>query len=135
MGAPPYVAVWIEDKDRFPVRTVASGTTASPATSRNSEPGLAATASRHGGGVANRRHRHERDARRREVHLQWDGKDNAGKPVRAGTYTVCIEASREHGTYQIIRQDMDFSGTAKHVVLPGGTEISAATLDYQQVGH
>ena len=66
--------------------------------------------------------------------LQWDGKDNAGKPVRAGTYTVCIEAAREHGTYQIIRQEIDFSGGPKHVVLPGGTEISAATLDYQQVG-
>jgi hydroxylamine reductase len=66
--------------------------------------------------------------------LQWDGKDNAGKPVRAGTYTVCIEASREHGTYQIIRQDMDFSGTPQHAALPGGTEISAANLDYQQVG-
>ena len=65
--------------------------------------------------------------------LQWDGKDNAGKPVRAGTYTVCIEAAREHGTYQIIRQEMDFAGTPKHVALPGGTEISAASLDYQQV--
>ena len=66
--------------------------------------------------------------------LQWDGKDNAGKPVRAGTYTVCIEAAREHGSYQIIRQEMDFAGAPKHVALPGGTEISAADLDYQPVG-
>lgn len=66
--------------------------------------------------------------------LQWDGKDNAGKPVRPGAYTVCIEASREHGTYQIIRQDVDLSGPPKHVDLPGGTEISAANLDYQPVG-
>jgi hypothetical protein len=65
--------------------------------------------------------------------LLWDGKDNAGKAVSSGTYTVCIEASREHGTYQIIRQEMEFSGAPKHVALPGGTEIRAATLDYQQV--
>ena len=45
-----------------------------------------------------------------------------------------IEASREHGTYQIMRQDMDFSGTAKKVELPGNTEIAAATLDYHRVG-
>jgi hypothetical protein len=66
--------------------------------------------------------------------LVWDGKDNTGKPVRAGAYTVCIEAAREHGTYQIIRQDVDFSGTPKHIDLPGGTEINVASLDYQQVG-
>jgi hypothetical protein len=65
--------------------------------------------------------------------VQWDGKDNAGKPVASGTYTVCIEASREHGTYQIIRQEMELTGIAKHIALPGGTEINAANLDYQQV--
>ena len=45
--------------------------------------------------------------------FKWDGKDQQGKPVKPGTYTVCIEAAREHGTYQIIRQEMDFSGGAK----------------------
>jgi hypothetical protein len=29
---------------------------------------------------------------------------------------------------------MDFNGMAKHAALPGGTEINAASLDYQQVG-
>ena len=64
----------------------------------------------------------------------WDGKDNGGKLVKAGTYTVYIEAAREHGTYQIIRQDMDFSGTAKKVDLPGNVEIASASLDYHRVG-
>jgi hypothetical protein len=32
--------------------------------------------------------------------LKWDGKDNAGKPVKPGKYTVILEAAREHGTYQ-----------------------------------
>ena len=52
------------------------------------------------------------------------------KSVKAGAYTVCIEAAREHGTHQILRQEMDFNGTAKQVELKGGTEISAASLDY-----
>jgi hypothetical protein len=29
--------------------------------------------------------------------LKWDGKDNAGKLVNAGQYTVLVEAAREHG--------------------------------------
>src|SRR5206468_2359978 len=61
--------------------------------------------------------------------LKWDGKDNAGKPVKAGKYTVVIEATREHGTYQVIRQEIDFTGTPKQITLQGGTEISAASLD------
>ena len=36
-----------------------------------------------------------------------------GKPVKPGKYTVCIEVTREHGTYQVYRQEMDFSGTAQ----------------------
>jgi hypothetical protein len=135
MGRRPYVAVWIEDKDRFPVRTVAlwydgksrylpelrawSRTDRLRAMAEGSQIVNAVTSATRPAG---------------KYTLQWDGKDNAGKPVSAGTYTVCIEASREHGTYQIIRQEMDFSGTPKHVALAGGTEISAATLDYQQVG-
>jgi thiamine biosynthesis lipoprotein ApbE len=131
----PYVAVWIEDKDHFPVRTIALWYDGKSrylpelrawyradrlrAMSEGSQiVDAVTTATRMAGKYA----------------LQWDGKDNAGKPVRAGTHTVCIEASREHGTYQIIRQDMDFSGTPQHAALPGGTEISAANLDYQQVG-
>ena len=34
----------------------------------------------------------------------WDGKDDQGKPVGAGEYTLYIEAAREHGTYQSIHQ-------------------------------
>jgi len=62
--------------------------------------------------------------------LKWDGKDNNGNLVKSGTYTVNLEAAREHGTYQILRQDMDFKSTPKQIALKGGAEISAASLDY-----
>jgi hypothetical protein len=64
--------------------------------------------------------------------VKWDGKDNNGKPVKPGKYTVCIEAAREHGTYQIIRQPLELNGAPQAVALPGGTEISAASLDYRK---
>ena len=64
--------------------------------------------------------------------LKWDGKDNQGKPVKAAQYFVNIEAAREHGTYQMMRQEMDFSGTPKEIHIPGNTEIASATLDYRK---
>jgi thiamine biosynthesis lipoprotein ApbE len=135
MGRRPYVAVWIEDKDRFPVRTIAlwyDGKSRYLPELRAWYRADRLRAMTEGSQIVDTVTSATRTAGK--YTLQWDGKDNAGKPVRAGTYTVCIEASREHGTYQIIREEMDFSGTHKHVALPGGTEISAANLDYQQVG-
>jgi hypothetical protein len=65
--------------------------------------------------------------------LKWDGKDNLGRLVSAGKYTVCIEAVREHGTYQLIRREMDFNGTPIQIQPPGNAEISSATLDYHRI--
>jgi thiamine biosynthesis lipoprotein ApbE len=135
MGRRPYVAVWIEDKDRFPVRTIAlwyDGKSRYLPELRAWYRADRLRAMAEGTQIVDAVTSATRPAGK--YMLQWDGKDNAGKPVSAGTYTVCIEASREHGTYQIIRQEMDFSGTPKHVALPGGTEISAANLDYQPIG-
>ena len=134
MAKRPYVAVWIEDKDRFPVRTVAlwyDGKARYLPELRAWYRADRLRAMAEGGRIVDTVTSATRQAGK--YTLQWDGKDNAGKPVPAGTYTVCIESSREHGTYQVIRQDMAFAGTALHVALPGGTEISGASLDYQPV--
>ncbi len=132
----PYVAVWIEDKDRFPVRTLAvwyradhskwladlkawyRGDRLRNLAEGNEIIGSVSSATRGPG----------------KYTLTWDGKDNAGKLVKAGTYNVNIEIAREHGTYQIIRQPMDFSGVAKKVDLPGNTELARASLDYHRAG-
>ena len=129
----PYVAVWIEDKDKFPVRTLAlwyekprwlpdlkawyrddrlralaEGTEISHSVSSATRPPGRYT-------------------------LRWDGKDNKGKLVLAGKYTVCVEAAREHGTYQLMRQDMEFTGAPKQAQLPGNTEVESVSLDYRKV--
>jgi hypothetical protein len=67
--------------------------------------------------------------------LRWDGKDEAGKFVKAGKYIVLIEASREHGTYQLIRQELDFNGSPQQIDLPGNMEIASASLDYHRITH
>ena len=128
----PYVAIWVEDKDRFPVRTVALWlekdrwlpelkgwyrddrlrllaegheivTTVSSATR---PPG--------------------------KYTMKWDGKDAKGVPVKPTKYTICIEVAREHGSYQLLRQEIDLTAGAKQFPLTGGTEIAAASIDYRK---
>lgn len=128
----PYVAVWIEDKDHFPVRTLAlwyekprwlpdlkvwshgdrirslsEGTDISRSVSSATRPAG-------------------------KYSLKWDGIDNQGKPVKAGRYTVLIEAAREHGTYQLMRQDIDLRSKPQQFTLPGNTEIAGASIDYRK---
>ncbi|MFN0122569.1 MAG: DUF2271 domain-containing protein [Blastocatellia bacterium] len=128
----PYVAVWIEDKDKFPVRTLALWVQklrwlpdlkawSRGDRLRNMAEGSDLTASLSGATRSPGKYT-----------LKWDGKDGHGKPVKPGRYTVYIEAAREHGTYQIMRQDMDFNGAARQFTLPGNTEIAGATLDYHK---
>ena len=45
-----------------------------------------------------------------------------------------IEAAREHGTYQLMHQEIDFNGSPKQFQLPGDVEIESATLDYHKIG-
>ena len=96
----PYVAVWIENQDRFPVRTLAlwfnkmrwlpdlRAWYRDDRTRSQSEGteilGSVTSATRSPG----------------KYTLKWDGKDNSGKPVKAGRYTVFLEAAREHGGLQ-----------------------------------
>ncbi len=39
--------------------------------------------------------------------VKWDGKDDNGKYVPQGKYTIIIETSKEHGTDEILRQPID----------------------------
>jgi hypothetical protein len=64
--------------------------------------------------------------------LKWDGKDDEGNYVKPGKYIVKIEASREHGTYQLMRQEIICDETPKTINLSGNVEISSASLDYRK---
>jgi hypothetical protein len=131
----PYVAVWIEDKDKFPVRTLTI-------LYRDREARY----------LAELRQWYRADRLRAMADgteilgsvssatrapgkyiFKWDMKDEQGKPVKPGAYTICIEAAREHGTYQLMRQPMDLTGADKQASLPiNGVEVTAATLEYHK---
>jgi hypothetical protein len=131
----PYVAVWIEDKDRFPVRTLALWYQKERwlpelrAWYRDDRMRAMAEGNEIAASVASA----TRPAGKYTV--KWDGKDTAGKAVKPGKYFVNIEAAREHGTYQIMRQEVEFDGKPKQVQLPGNQEISGATIDYRKAAH
>ena len=128
--------MWIEDKDKFPVRTLA-------VLYREREARFLAElrawyradrlrAMAEGTDIIGSVSSATRAPGR--YTFKWDMKDQQGKPVKPGTYTVSVEAAREHGTYQILRQPIDVSGAARKVDVPlnGGVELSAVSVDYHK---
>ena len=100
----PYVAVWVEDKDHFPVRTLTVMFEKSRwlnelrawyrddrlrALSEGTEILNSVTSATRSPG---------------KYTFRWDGKDNAGRPVKEGRYTVLVEGAREHGGYNLIKR-------------------------------
>ena len=130
----PFIAVWIEDADKFPVRTLALW--------YHEDRFLTG-----GQGLVPRRPLCAACRRRTSIvrtlgaatrppgkyTLKWDGKDQAGNFVKPGKYTVSIESSREHGTYQIDRQEMTFNGTPQVLEFKPGTELGVVSFDYHKI--
>ena len=62
----------------------------------------------------------------------WDGKDDHGKVLPAGEYTISIEAAREHGTYQSIRKLVTLTDQPFTEELKGNVEIRSASIEYRR---
>jgi thiamine biosynthesis lipoprotein ApbE len=129
----PYVAIWVEDKDRYSVRTLAvlyekprwlnelrawyrddrmramsEGTEIlSSVSSATRSPG--------------------------KYTFKWDGKDNTGKPVKEGRYTVLVEAAREHGGESLVKREIAFNGEPAQAQAPASGELGVVVMDYHKV--
>lgn len=125
----PYVAVWIADKDKKPVRSIALwyGKTKyldeisswydvyyNKFSAADRSVSSTTSATRPAG----------------KYTLKWDGKNDNGELVKNGTYTIMIEVAREHGTHQLMTQAMDFTKPLKPVTLPGNIEVTSVSMDY-----
>jgi len=64
--------------------------------------------------------------------IKWDGKNDDGEYVSADNYTICIELAREHGTYQIIKQEVACKSKAGEYPLQGNAEVKAASIEYKK---
>ncbi len=65
--------------------------------------------------------------------LNWDLMDDNGSTVKPGKYTVYIEATREHGTYQLTKKDIDLDKYPQRIDMGGGIEVSSAIINYHKV--
>jgi hypothetical protein len=64
--------------------------------------------------------------------IKWDGKNDQGEYVSNDNYTICIELAREHGTYQIIKQEISCKSKAEEYMLQSNAEVKAASIQYKK---
>ena len=62
--------------------------------------------------------------------VAWDGTDLDGARAAQGTYTVWIEAAREHGPHSITSTSIELGGSGTDAALPDADELSAASATY-----
>lgn len=132
----PYVAVWVEDAGGRPVRTLSAWVNTSGrgpryirelrrwfTMERDQEdaggPDLIATVS---------------SATRLpgQYTVTWNGRDDRGAVVEQGTYRVIIEAAREHGSYQLMQQELTLAAKPVAADLAGNEEIGRARVEYRR---
>ena len=133
----PYVVVWVEDKDGKSVRTVSLWVSMGGAGPFQWMPDL------------KRWYAADEERKRRDqtelfftiarptrqpgrYKVIWDGKDDHKKPLPAGEYTISIEAAREHGTYQVIRNKVIIGDQPFTEELKGNVEIRSASIEYRR---
>lgn len=123
----PFVAVWLENKKKSSVRTVALWYN-----KPRWLPDLKRWYSKNQSMIQDLPAMESISSATRSAgkySLSWDGLDDKGKSLPPGVYTIYIEAAREHGTYQLIKQEIDWKGKPKHFDLKGGVEITSVSLD------
>jgi hypothetical protein len=133
----PYVAIWVENKEGFPIRNLTLWVSMGGAGPFQWLPDL--------------KRWYRADQARKEVDKQemiftiarptrppgkykviWNGKDDHGNPVASGEYNLFIDAAREHGTYQSIRKVITVGEQPFSEELKGNVEIKSATIEYRR---
>jgi thiamine biosynthesis lipoprotein len=125
----PYVAIWVVDKNRKPVRSIALWYKKARyledmrawyedyySAFSQDDRSISSTASA------------TRPAGR--YTLKWDGKNDNGELVKKDNYTIMIEVAREHGTHQLMTNEIDFIKKVNPVIIPGNPEVTSASLNY-----
>lgn len=122
----PYVAVWIEDAAKKPVRTLTVWGSSEKYlrdltewwgfAAKDAELVRAVTrATRKGGKYA----------------LAWDGLDDKGKPLAQGTYTVRVEVHREHGSHiKDMAAKIECGAKEATAEIAGNVEVDGVKLSY-----
>lgn len=127
----PFVAIWIEDKDKTPVKNLLVWYN-KPKWLRDMKAWYRANYSNFNveSQTINSISSATRPAGKYDI--KWDGKNDKGEYVKEGTYTVNIEVVREHGTYQLITQEIKINNKASKIKLPANAEVASASLEIKK---
>lgn len=126
----PYVAVWIENAEGKPVRTVTFWAN-KPKYYQDmrvwwrigrGDPGLVQAVTR-----ATRAAGHHA--------VVWDGRDDAGEPLLPGTYTINLEVAREHGGHAHRKAPIACGQAPAKAELPDENEFEKALITYGPSGN
>ena len=128
----PFVAIWVEDKDKTPLRTLSLWFN-KPRWLHDLRAWYSANYSKYNveSGTINSISSATRTAGKYAI--KWDGKDDKGNLVKTGKYTIYIEVAREHGTYQIINQEVKINNKELQIELPSNTEVASASIEVKKV--
>ncbi len=115
----PYVAVWIENQQEQPVRLVEIW---------RQKPDWLKDLRRFWRKIG-RSDKALVDARTGatkgpgEYRLVWNGQDNQGVDVAPGKYVLVVEAARENGGRNMVKQAFDWNGSAVNLSIAAGSEL------------
>jgi FAD:protein FMN transferase len=126
----PFVAVWVVDEKKKPLRQVALWYN-KPRWLNEMRSWYSTYYDKVSAGAGNINSTTSATRSPGKYTLKWDGKDDDGNYVKQGKYTVYIEVAREHGTHQLITQEIDIKKQT-HFELAANTEVAAASLDYRK---
>src|SRR5690349_3614079 len=106
----PYVAVWVEDMSGQPVRTLSAWVNTSgrgPRYFRELRRWFSEVRDAQGAGGAELIDTVSSATRLPGRYtVTWNGRDDRRAAVAQGRYRILIEAAREHGTYQLMQQEL-----------------------------
>jgi FAD:protein FMN transferase len=126
----PFVAVWVVDEKKKPLRQIALWYN-KPRWLNEMRSWYATYNDSFSAGSSNISSTTSATRSAGKYTLKWDGKDDDGNLVKEGKYVVYIEVAREHGTHQLMTQEIDVK-KQKHFDLPSNTEVASASLDYRK---
>lgn len=126
----PFVAVWVVDEKKKPLRQIALWYN-KPRWLNEMRSWYATYYDKFSAGAGNISSTTSATRSPGKYTLKWDGKDDDGNLVKQGKYTVYIEVAREHGTHQLMTQEIDVKKQT-HFDLTSNTEVASASLDYRK---
>ncbi|MEI6264370.1 MAG: DUF2271 domain-containing protein [Sphingobacteriia bacterium] len=127
----PFVAIWVENENKEPVRTLTVWFN-KPKWLRDLKSWYNANSGKFNQEAGNMPSITGATRSAGKYTIKWDGKDDAGNYVNKGKYVVHIEVAREHGTYQLISNEIKCNNAPVQIELPANVEVASASLDFRK---